>query len=82
MPPQSSIKFLATALVCQAVHAIGKKLLLKQIHQQCWRIVFPISLGFGWNWELLCEAQLTREVKSLNPSSSGSGNLALEKVPW
>jgi hypothetical protein len=28
------------------------------------------------------EAQWTREVKSLNPSSFGTGNLALETVPW
>jgi hypothetical protein len=35
MLPQSSIKFLATAAVSStAVHAIGKKLLLKQIHQE------------------------------------------------
>jgi hypothetical protein len=33
MPPQSSKNFLPL-LLCQAVHAIGKKLLLKQIHQQ------------------------------------------------
>jgi hypothetical protein len=43
------------------------------------------SLQFSWIWvelEVLCEAQSTREVKSLNPSSSGTGNLALETVPW
>jgi hypothetical protein len=33
MPPQSPIKFLATAAVSTA-HAIGKKLFLKQIHQE------------------------------------------------
>jgi hypothetical protein len=32
--------------------------------------------------EVLCEGQQTREVKSLNPSSSGTGNLVLERVPW
>jgi hypothetical protein len=30
--------------------------------------------------EVLCEAKWTREVKSLNPSLSGTGNLALETV--
>jgi hypothetical protein len=35
-------------------------ILLKQIHQQCCRIIFPIS----WIWvelEVLCEAQWRRE---------------------
>ncbi len=69
-------------MLCQAFHSIGKKLLLKQIHQQCCRIIFA---NLSWIWvelEVLCEGQWTREVKSLNPSSSESGNFALEKVPW
>jgi hypothetical protein len=69
-------------VLCQAVHSIGKKLLLKHIHQQCCRIIFPISLGFGWSWRCCVRHNGQREVKSLNPSSSGSGNLVLEKVPW
>jgi hypothetical protein len=69
-------------LLCQAVHAIGKKFLLKQIHQE---MLYNRLPNLSWIWvelEVLCEAQGTREVKSLNPSSSGTGKLALETVPW
>ncbi|KAH9570464.1 hypothetical protein CY35_02G042200 [Sphagnum magellanicum] len=37
------------------------------------------SLGFAWSWR--CCVRHDGQGKSLNPSSSGSGNLALEKVP-
>ncbi len=66
-------------LLCQAVHAIGKELLLRQIRQQCCNSSFQ-SLGFAWSWR--CCVRHNGQGKSLNPSSSGSGNLALEKVPW
>ncbi len=79
MPPQSSIKISCHCCCVRLFMLLARNFSSNKSINNAVESSFQ-SLGFAWSWRRC--VRHNGQMKSLNPSSSGSRNLALEKGPW